>query len=84
MSISSALIPAGGLALNGFHHQTNTNIAGYNQTSRYVDARATYDAFLFGEAPVPKHYGELLLHLAQLLQHIGDRLYYQYMRKPKI
>lgn len=72
MSISSALIPAGGLALNGFHHQTNTNIAGYNQTSRYVDARATYDAFLFGEAPVPSTTGTTITFSATSSTYWGS------------
>lgn len=51
-TISSALVPAGALALNGFTQQISTNMTNYNQTSRYIDAKGSYDSFVFGEAPV--------------------------------
>ena len=49
---SITTIEAGGLAVNGMQVQRSTAITGYNQTSRYSDARGTYQALQFGECAV--------------------------------
>ena len=83
MSISSALIPAGGLGLmDSIIRQTlilpdiirspDMLMLVLLMTLSYLEKRQ-YQALR-----------ELLLHLAQLLQHIGDRLYYQYMQTQNI
>lgn len=56
-SVSTTTVPAGALALNGIQVQRSTAIPGYNQTSRYADARGSYMGFQVGEAAVPSTNG---------------------------
>lgn len=43
-------VPVGSMAIGAVHMQQSTTIAGYNQTSRYSDAKGLYSATLFGDA----------------------------------
>lgn len=52
-TITTTAILPGSLAVNATQVQNSTGVAGYSQTSRYADAKGSYDAFVFGEAPIP-------------------------------
>lgn len=48
-TLSTTALTPGSLAINGIQVQRSTVIPGYNQTSRYADARGSYMGFQFGE-----------------------------------
>lgn len=48
-TVSTTSLTEGSLAVNGIQVQRSTAITGYNQTSRYADARGSYQALQFGE-----------------------------------
>lgn len=73
-SLSTTTVPAGALALNGIQVQRSTAITGYNQTSRFADARGSYDAIVVGEAAVPSINGTTITFSATTANNWGSVL----------
>jgi len=73
-SVSATNVPAGGLALNGIQVQRSTAITGYTQTSRFSDARGSYDAIVVGEAAVPSTNGTTITFGATTANNWGSVL----------
>lgn len=73
-SVSTTTVPAGALAINGIQVQRSTAITGYNQTSRYSDARGSYQALQVGEAAVPSTDGTTITFSATTGNNWGSLL----------
>lgn len=73
-SVSTTTVPAGALAINGIQVQRSTAIPGYNQTSRYADARGSYMGFQVGEAAVPSTNGTTITFSATSGNNWGSLL----------
>lgn len=73
-SVSATNVPAGALPLGGIQVQRSTAITGFNQTSRYSDARGSYDALVVGEAAVPGTNGTTITFSATTANNWGSVL----------